>query len=295
MAGRPSTATKLARSPTARVAKRTSRPEGGRSIRTMADARWDAVLLDIDGVLHVGDDAIPGAADVLDGLRAAATPFRLVTNTTSRSRRGVVERLRDIGLDVREEDVLTPAALAVAHCRAAGHDRVALLVADALREDLAGLTEPRDGEAVDAVIVGDLGEGFTYDRLNGAFRRLMDGAALVALQRNRYWQREDGLTLDAGGFVVALEYASGVEATVVGKPSTAFFAAALAELGADAARTVMVGDDVEGDVGGAQDAGLAGVLVRTGKFREDAVAASGIAPARTIDSIADVPELLRPT
>jgi len=259
----------------------------------MADARWDAVLLDIDGVLHVGDDAIPGAAHVLDGLRAAATPFRLVTNTTSRSRRGVVERLRAIGLDVREEDVLTPAALAVAHCRAAGHERVALLVADALREDLAGLPEPRDGEAVDAVIVGDLGEGFTYDRLNGAFRRLMDGAALVALQRNRYWQREDGLTLDAGGFVVALEYASGVEATVVGKPSAAFFAAALAELGADAARTVMVGDDVEGDVGGAQDAGLAGVLVRTGKFREDAVAASGIAPTRTIDSIADVPELLR--
>ena len=110
---------------------------------------------------------------------------------------------------------------------------------------------------------------------------------------SRCWQREDGLTLDAGGFVVALEYASGAEATVVGKPSAAFFAAALAELGADAARTVVVGDDVEGDVGGAQDAGLAGVLVRTGKFREDAVAASGIAPTRTIDSIADVPELLR--
>jgi len=259
----------------------------------MADTRWDAVLLDIDGVLHVGDDAIPGAAEVLDGLREGGTPFRLVTNTTSRSRRGVVERLRDIGLDVCEEDVLTPAALAVAHCRAAGHERVALLVADALREDLAGLHEPADGEPVDAVIVGDLGEGFTYDRLNGAFRRLMDGAELVALQRNRYWQREDGLTLDAGGFVVALEYASDTEATVVGKPSAAFFAAALAEVGADAARAVMVGDDVEGDVGGAQDAGLAGVLVRTGKYREDAVAASGIEPTRTIDSIAEVPGLLR--
>jgi len=257
------------------------------------DARWDAVLLDIDGVLHVGDDPIPGAAAVLDGLRAAGTPFRLVTNTTSRSRRGVVERLRRIGLDVREEDVLTPAALAVAHCRAHGYERVALLVADALREDLAALREPADGEPVDAVIVGDLGEGFTYDRLNGAFRRLMDGAALVALQRNRYWQREDGLTLDAGGFVVALEYASGTEATVVGKPAGAFFAAALDALGADAATTVMVGDDVEGDVGGAQDAGLAGVLVRTGKFREDAVAASGIVPTRTIDSIADLPGLLR--
>ena len=257
----------------------------------MAAPPWDAVLLDIDGVLHVGDDVVPGAPELLRHLRAAHVPFRLVTNTTSRSRAGVVARLRDLGLDVTAADVLTPAALAVAHCREAGYERVALLVADALREDLGALRDGGDGP-VDAVVVGDLGEGFTYDRLNGAFRQLVDGAALVALQRNRYWQRQDGPTLDAGAFVVALEYAGKTEAVVVGKPSGAFFAAALDELGADAATAVMVGDDIEGDVGGAQDAGLAGVLVRTGKFREDAAAASPIEPTMTIDSIADLPSLL---
>jgi phospholysine phosphohistidine inorganic pyrophosphate phosphatase len=251
---------------------------------------WDALLLDIDGVLHVGEEPIDGAAAALADLRARGVPFRLVTNTTSRSRRLVVERLRRIGLDVAEDDVLTPAALAVARCRAEGHGRVALAVADALREDLAGLDEA-DAD-VDAVVLGDLGDGFTWERLNHLFRLLADGAELIALQRNRVWQREDGLVLDAGPFVAALEYATGRDAVVVGKPSPAFFAAALAELGVPADRAAMVGDDVEADVGGALGAGLAGVLVRTGKFRAETLAASGIEPTVVVDSIAAVPALV---
>jgi HAD superfamily hydrolase (TIGR01458 family) len=128
--------------------------------------------------------------------------------------------------------------------------------------------------------------------LNGAFRRLMDGAELIALQKNRYWETAEGLSLDAGPFVAALEYATGQEAEVVGKPSDAFFELAMGDLGVTAERAAMVGDDVEADVGGAIDAGLAGVLVRTGKYREDLAKASGIDPTATVDSIADVPELL---
>jgi HAD superfamily hydrolase (TIGR01458 family) len=196
-----------------------------------------------------------------------------------------------MGLDIAEAEVLTPAALAVRHCRDRGYARVALHVAPALREDLAGLNDVRSGD-VEAVIVGDLGEEFTYERLNTIFRQLHDGAELVALQRNRVWQREDGLVLDAGPFVVALEYAMGREATVIGKPSPAFFDAALAELGVEAADTAMVGDDVEADVGGALDAGLDAVLVRTGKFRDEAVRASGIRPTIVIDTIVDLVPLL---
>ena len=233
----------------------------------MARPSWQALLIDIDGVLHVGSEPIEGARQALDVLRARSVPFRLVTNTTSRSRRLVVERLVAMGLDIAEAEVLTPAALAVRHCRDRGYARVALHVAPALREDLAGLNDVRSGD-VEAVIVGDLGEEFTYERLNTIFRQLHDGAELVALQRNRVWQREDGLVLDAGPFVVALESAMGREATVIGKPSPAFFDAALAELGVEAADTAMVGDDVEADVGGALDAGLDAVLVRTGKVRD---------------------------
>jgi HAD superfamily hydrolase (TIGR01458 family) len=248
---------------------------------------WDGLLIDIDGVFHVGSDPIDGAREALDAVRARGMPFRLVTNTTSRSRRLVVERLTKMGFDITPAEMLTPAALAVRFCQARGYERVALHVAPALREDLEELGDLSDGD-VEAVILGDLGADFTYARLNAIFRQLQEGAELVALQRNRVWQREDGLALDAGPFVVALEYAVGREAIVTGKPSPAFFEAALRELGADAAATAMIGDDIEADIGGALDAGLDGVLVQTGKFREDAVRASGIKPTLVLHSIADL-------
>ncbi len=253
----------------------------------MAGPPWDALLIDIDGVLHVGAKAVEGARETLQSLRARRLPFRLVTNTTSRSRRLVVERLLDLDFEVTEADVLTPAALAVRHCHARGYERIALHVSDGLREDLEDLGDLPDDD-VEAVILGDLGGDFTYARLNAIFRQLEQGAELVALQRNRVWQREEGLVLDAGPFVVALEYASGREATVIGKPSAAFFAAALGELGRDGAHAAMIGDDIEADVGGALDAGLDGVLVRTGKFRADRVRASAIEPTLIMESIADL-------
>jgi len=142
------------------------------------------------------------------------------------------------------------------------------------------------------VIVGDLGAAFGYDVLNRAFRQVIDGAELIALQKNRYWLRADGLALDVGPFVAALEYATGREAFVVGKPARGFFDEVLRDLGVDAGAAAMIGDDVESDIGGALAAGLAAILVRTGKYRKDAARAAGIEPTATVDSIADVPALL---
>lgn len=250
----------------------------------------EGLLLDLSGVLYVQDEAVPGAADALAKLRDHGIPLRLVTNTTMRPRRSILERLERLGIDADPSELLTPATLAARRCKEAGYESVSLVVLDELREDLEGLEE---GEgSVDAVIVGDLGEGWDYEILNRAFRQLMDGAELIALQKNRYWETAEGLSLDAGPFVSALEYATGREAEVVGKPSDAFFELALSELGVRAERAAMVGDDVEADVGGAMDAGLAGILVRTGKYRKDLVRKSGIEPAATVDSIADVPELI---
>jgi HAD superfamily hydrolase (TIGR01458 family) len=251
---------------------------------------WDALLIDIDGVLHVGATPIDGALDVVKAIRRRGTAFRLVTNTTSRSRRLVVQRLTSMGFDLDENDVLTPAALAVDLCRRRGYERVALHVADALHEDLAELGTT-DGPP-EAVIVGDLGEQFTWRRLNQIFTQLSQGAELIALQRNRVWESEHGLVLDAGPFVVALEYAADTEAVVTGKPSRAFFAQALQQLGRDAERAVMIGDDLEADVGGALDAGLDGVLVRTGKFREEVLAAGRLEPTLIWDSIAELADYL---
>jgi HAD superfamily hydrolase (TIGR01458 family) len=250
----------------------------------------EGLLLDLSGVVYVQDEAVPGAAEALERLRTAGIPIRLVTNTTMRPKRSVLERLERLGIDADADELLTPATLAANRCAEAGYRSVSLIVLDDLREDLQGV--PEGDEEVDAVIVGDLGDRWDYEVLNGAFRQLMEGAALIALQRNRYWETAEGLSLDAGPFVAALEYATGREAEVVGKPSESFFELALGDLGVSADRAAMVGDDVEADVGGAMEAGLAGILVRTGKYREDLVRETGIEPTATVDSIADVPDLL---
>ena len=251
----------------------------------------DALLVDLDGVLYVEDEPVPGAVGAIEELRRSGLGLRFVTNTTSRPKSAIVDRLGRLGFAVPADEVVTPAALAVDHCRRRGHRRVALLMTGAVKADFAGLEE--SARDVDAVIVGDLGRGFTYDALNDAFRMLMDGAELVALQKNPFWMTPSGLSLDVGPFVAALEYASAREAFVVGKPARGFFDSVLAGLGVAPRDAAMVGDDVESDVGGALAAGLGGILVRTGKYREDVVRRSGIAPSLVVDSIADLPQAVR--
>ena len=188
-------------------------------------------------------------------LRRRELVLRFATNTTSRPRRQIHARLRRLGFDVELDEIVTPAALAVRHCEERGHRGVALLMGDAVKEDFAGLRE--DGR-IDAVIVGDLGDAFGHRVLNRAFRQVMDGAELIALQKNRYWLAPSGLSLDVGPYVAALEYAASVEALVVGKPAHAFFASALDGMRVPPERAAMVGDDVESDIGGAWRRGWPG-------------------------------------
>ncbi len=250
----------------------------------------DAVLLDLDGVLYVEGEPIPGARESVASLRAAGLALRFVTNTTARSRPQTLAKLTALGFELDEDELVTPAALARRRCSERGHARVALIMNEDVKEDFAGLEEADEG--VDAVIMGDLGEAFGFAILNRAFRLVMDGAELIALQKNRFWLTAEGISLDAGPFVAAIEYATGADAYVVGKPAAGFFESVLADLGRKPAAVAMVGDDIETDVAGATAAGLAGILVRTGKYREDFVRGSGIDPTATVDSIGDVPALL---
>ena len=249
-----------------------------------------ALLIDLDGVLYVEDEPIPGAVQAVERLAASSLGLRFVTNTTAYSRERTLAKLARLGFAVADDQLLTPAALAVRHCLEGGRLRVALIMNEEVKRDFADLHEV--DENCDAVIIGDLGSAFGYDVLNHAFRQVMNGAELIALQKNRYWLRGDGLSLDVGPFVAAIEFATGRQAYVVGKPARAFFANALADLGVTGAAAAMVGDDIESDIAGALNAGVRAVLVRTGKYREDGVRASGIAPTTTVASIADVPDLV---
>ena len=251
-----------------------------------------AVLIDIDGVLYVGDRPVAGADQTLRELDRRGIPYRFVSNTTRRSRRSVSGRLQDLGYAIPEPWITTAPVAAAAHLREGGRTRCFLLTTPDARRDFeeAGITAVE--EDADAVVVADAGDDLTYASMNQAFRLLVDGADLVALERDRYWMGAAGLMLSAGPFVAALEYATGKEAEVVGKPSPAFFRRALQEIGADPGEAAMVGDDIVTDIGGARASGMKGILVRTGKYREETVRASGITPDLVIDSLADLPDYI---
>lgn len=257
------------------------------------DGGVHGLLLDLDGVLYVGEEPVPGAVEAVAWLVREGVPFRFVTNTTSQPRRSVVAKLARMGIAVAEEQVLTPTVAARSWLRRHGCTRPALFVPGATAAELADLDPLPDHatEGAGAVVVGDLGEGWDFATLNRAFRLLMDPAAppLVALGMTRYWRAADGLRLDAGAFVRALEYAAGRDAVVLGKPDLAFYGAAVASLGVPARHAVMVGDDVRVDVEGAQLAGLAGVLVRTGKFSA-ADLTGDVVPDAVLDSVVDLRE-----
>jgi HAD superfamily hydrolase (TIGR01458 family) len=254
-----------------------------------------AILIDIDGVLTVSWEPLPGAVDALTALRDARLPFALITNTTSRTRARIAGTLADAGFPVGPDDVLTAAAATAAHLREHHPGATcALLNSGDIAEDLEGI-ELVDvaADAADVVVLGGAGPEFSYEALDAAFRHLQNGAALVAMHRNLYWRTDTGMQLDTGAFLVGLERAAGTEAVVLGKPSGAFFDAALGGLGVGAGEALMIGDDVEADVLGAQAHGLTGVLVRTGKFRPEAEeGVDGQRPQHVIDSFADLPGLL---
>ncbi|MEU1180251.1 HAD-IIA family hydrolase [Streptomyces sp. NPDC005820] len=250
-----------------------------------------AVLIDIDGVLTVSWKPLPGTVEALRAVREAGLPVALVTNTTSRTRASIARTLAEAGFPVTAEDVLTAPAATAAHL-AEHHPgaRCALLNSGDIAEDLEGVTLVDDD--VEVVVVGGAGPEFGYAALDRAFGHLQRGARLVAMHRNLYWRTDAGLRLDSGAFVTGLEAAARVEAEVTGKPSPAFFAAALRRLGTGADTTLMVGDDIESDVLAAQRAGITGVLVRTGKYLPQTHRTASGTPDHVLDSFADLPRLL---
>jgi phospholysine phosphohistidine inorganic pyrophosphate phosphatase len=255
-----------------------------------------AVLIDLDGVVYQGESLIPGARECLAWLERERIPHLFLTNTTSRPRSALVEKLAGMSLEIDADRIMTPAIAAVSWLREHIHGRVALFVPAATLADFEGIAIAESDESVQAVVVGDYGERWSFAELNRAFRLLMDDpqTRLVALGMTRYWRAPDGLRLDTGTFVTALAHASGTQPLVLGKPAAPFFDAALSRLGAVASDTIMIGDDIEVDIGGAMDCGLGAMLVKTGKFRPSDLQ-SGTEPTGVLDSLGEFPDWWRST
>ncbi len=221
------------------------------------------VCLDLSGVLYSGTEALPGALQSVERLHDAGLPVRFITNTTRKTSDAILGQLRTMQFEVSRKELFTAPIAARDYLKAHALNAYMLIHPDL--QDEFGSVIPAG--RIDAVLVGDAGDGFSYRNMNTAFRYLLDGARLLAMGVNRYFREADGLSLDAGPFVHALEYASGQQVVVIGKPAPEFYLTAVESLGCSAAETLMVGDDVEADVLGAVTAGLQALLVKTGKYR----------------------------
>lgn len=246
------------------------------------------VLLDLAGVLYDAGTPVPGSLEAVERLRAAELPIRFLTNSTRSPRRVLLEKLDKMGFQIKAKELFTPARAACDALQARGHAPHLLIHPD-LAEDFEGLDDL--GPEV-SVVVGDAGTHFAFDNLNAAFRQLARGAGFLALAANRSFRDSDGeISMDVGAFVKALEYASETEAEILGKPSPAFFAAALDSMGCAAQDAVMIGDDAEADVAGALSAGLGrAILVRTGKFKPGDEAKAEPPPSHVADDLASAVE-----
>jgi HAD superfamily hydrolase (TIGR01458 family) len=252
------------------------------------------LLLDVDGVLHVGRQPVPGAAEFLARLAAQRIPYRLLTNTTTASRATLAARLREIGLPVEEAMLVTAVQATAAYVHRRFSDVPCYLLAkgdavDDFRAAGVKVAGPDGAPAAGVVVIGGAEDELTYARLNHAYRLLLDGAKLVAMHRNTAWRTADGMALDSGPFITALASAAGVRVTTIGKPAAAFFRQGLRDLGLPVFAVAMVGDDAQNDLAPAQRLGMTGILVRTGKpvgAAEEAVA------DLVIDSVADLAGVL---
>jgi len=249
-------------------------------------------LFDLDGVIFQGNSLISGSKEILSALTGAGIPYRFITNTTRMTKNNLVKMLGDMGLAVDSNDVFSAPHAAAEYCELKGYNKILLFIPDQeMQDDFSAFQLVENNP--DAVVVGDMGALFTFGLLNKIFRIMIDGAELVAMHKNRYWAPADGLTLDLGAFISALEYASNKSAAVMGKPNANLFKLAVRSWNISKSSIYVVGDDLDGDILGSQNAGMKSILVKTGKFREEGLENSKIVPDYIINSIADLSGLIQ--
>jgi HAD superfamily hydrolase (TIGR01458 family) len=248
------------------------------------------ILFDLDGVLYVSSSAIDGAIEAIKKIRTSGMPCRFVTNTSTLSLASLHKKIQQLGFSIPENEIISAPQAALLYLRQLQDPVCRFLLADDVKKDFAEFRQ--SNTEAEYIVIGDIGNAWSYDLLNEVFTCLMHGAKLIAIHKNRFWQTEHGLQMDIGGFVDGLEYASGTKAMIIGKPSKDFFQIALDHMGLQANQAAMIGDDIDADIGGAQEAGVQGILVKTGKYRKSYADLSAITPDLIIDSVAELPKVL---
>ena len=248
------------------------------------------ILFDLDGVLYIGSHAIEGAVEAVKKIRNSGILCRFVTNISTLSLSSLQQKINALGFSIPANEIISAPHATLLYLKNQ-HDPVCrLLLADDVKQDFKALRQ--SSTAANYIVIGDIGDSWTYSLLNEVFNCLANGAKLIAIHKNRFWQTEHGLQMDIGGFIDALEYASGVKAMIIGKPSADFFRIALNDIGLNPEEVAIIGDDIDADIGGGQQVGLKGILVKTGKYRQPYTDASAVKPNLIISSINELPQAL---
>jgi HAD superfamily hydrolase (TIGR01458 family) len=245
-------------------------------------------LIDINGVLYTDNIPIEGAADTIDYLRDNKFSFRFISNATQSCRASLHKKLKRFGFDIREKELFTAPVATARYIRKTKKLRCLLITTGDVYKDFRKEGVIRTDKKPDHVVIGDAGKDFTYERMNKAFNCILDGADLIAMEKDRYWRSPKGLALCGGPYTAALEYSTGQKARLIGKPSAEFLRLALADMKAKSKDTIAIGDDLITDIAGAQRAGMRGFLVTSGKHNRKDAKRSVIRPDAILDSIADI-------
>ena len=255
----------------------------------MTQAHPKAFLIDMDGTLYFRGEPCPGAIETVNYLRQEKYQLRFLTNTTAKTPKMLHEQMQTLGFDIYEDEIFNATYACLQYLRSQSDASCYFMVDAAVKAFFKEI--PIDDDAPDFVVVGDYGEGFDFHTLNHAFRLLMNGAELIALQKNLFWFSSEGMFLDCGAFVTLLEAAASKTATVMGKPSETFFKIALESLQLSPSETVVIGDDITSDIVGAQTMGMRSILVKTGKFKPSQLENPVAKPTWVLNSIAELPNM----
>lgn len=253
------------------------------------------VLLDLDGTLYIDGSVIDGAVEAISRLRHQGYALRFLTNTTTRSQADLVQQLRNMGFVLEMDELISAPIAAVLELRELQQQfdrklKIWPVITEVIQSDFAEF-EYND-VTPDFIVLGDIGDVWNTTLINKLFTVMHNGAKLIALHKNRFWQTHNHLKVDIGFYVAGLEYVTGQTAQIMGKPSASFFNRVLSDAKVSPDQVVLIGDDLDSDVGGAQRQGMAGILVKTGKFRQPYLEQSTIQPDAVLASIAELPEFL---
>jgi HAD superfamily hydrolase (TIGR01458 family) len=243
---------------------------------------YQALFFDLSGVLYEGQQMISKADKTIQQARQLGMTLRFVTNTASRSQAQIIELLAKFNIAIEPSELFS-APQAAKNYILSHQLRPYCLINDALAADFTDI----DQQNPNCVLIGESKDKLNFSNLNKAFQLCQQGMPLIAIGKNRYYQSAEGLCLEAGAFVHGLEWACGQPAIIMGKPSPQFFQQVVASTPFKAEQCLMIGDDVQGDVIAATQAGLNACLVKTGKFQISDVEQL---PKHTllIDSVADL-------